>query len=169
MMIHSSFFFSQLIRLQVIYGVNVTGEKNEIQGARVLTLHWFVAYKVIFAGIYNIPPNINSYLARWQSNLPNSSNRITTISLTSHGGTHWWSSGTRRRLNPTLLLFLTSAFHFFKFSWRKIAFVLTDVLNYQWQSDGRRNDEDYRDDGSLRFPRYDHVDVLRCFLQLEHG
>ncbi|GMT04663.1 hypothetical protein PENTCL1PPCAC_26837, partial [Pristionchus entomophagus] len=29
----------------VIYGVNVTGEKNEIQGARVLTLHWFVAYK----------------------------------------------------------------------------------------------------------------------------
>ncbi|CAB3400376.1 unnamed protein product [Caenorhabditis bovis] len=28
----------------VIYGVDVKGEKNEIQGARVLTLHWFVNY-----------------------------------------------------------------------------------------------------------------------------
>ncbi|ETN75219.1 patched family protein [Necator americanus] len=28
----------------VIYGVDVKGEKNEIQGARVLTLHWFIQY-----------------------------------------------------------------------------------------------------------------------------
>lgn len=28
----------------VIYGVDVKGEKNEIQGARVLTIHWFVNY-----------------------------------------------------------------------------------------------------------------------------
>ncbi|XGW35131.1 hypothetical protein V3C99_018841, partial [Haemonchus contortus] len=28
----------------VIYGVDVKGEKNEIQGARVLTLHWFVQF-----------------------------------------------------------------------------------------------------------------------------
>ncbi|KJH48777.1 patched family protein [Dictyocaulus viviparus] len=28
----------------VIYGVDVKGEKNEIQGARVLTLHWLITY-----------------------------------------------------------------------------------------------------------------------------
>ncbi len=29
---------------QVVYGVNVTGEKHEITGARVLTLHWFIEF-----------------------------------------------------------------------------------------------------------------------------
>ncbi|VDK25082.1 unnamed protein product [Anisakis simplex] len=29
---------------QVVYGVNVTGEKHEIVGARVLTLHWFIEF-----------------------------------------------------------------------------------------------------------------------------
>uniref|UniRef100_A0A914GVP8 SSD domain-containing protein n=2 Tax=Globodera TaxID=31242 RepID=A0A914GVP8_GLORO len=28
----------------IIYGVNVTGQKHEIVGARVLTIHWFVAF-----------------------------------------------------------------------------------------------------------------------------
>ncbi|KHJ81762.1 hypothetical protein OESDEN_18550 [Oesophagostomum dentatum] len=32
----------------VIYGVDVKGEKNEIQGARVLTLHWFV---ILFSNV----------------------------------------------------------------------------------------------------------------------
>lgn len=29
---------------QIIYGVNVTGLKHEIVGARVLTIHWFIAF-----------------------------------------------------------------------------------------------------------------------------
>ncbi|PAV78701.1 hypothetical protein WR25_21132 isoform A [Diploscapter pachys] len=40
----------------VIYGVDVEGEKNEIKGARVLTLHWFVNYPAT-------PENNAAYLA----------------------------------------------------------------------------------------------------------
>ncbi|KAI6216646.1 Patched domain-containing protein 3 [Aphelenchoides fujianensis] len=31
----------------IIYGVNVTGQKHEITGARVLTIHWFIAFPVV--------------------------------------------------------------------------------------------------------------------------
>lgn len=35
------------ILLQIIYGVDVVGEKHEIIGARVLTIHWVVAFPVV--------------------------------------------------------------------------------------------------------------------------
>uniref|UniRef100_A0A915CRN7 Uncharacterized protein n=1 Tax=Ditylenchus dipsaci TaxID=166011 RepID=A0A915CRN7_9BILA len=31
----------------IIYGVNVTGTKHEIVGARVLTIHWFIAFPMV--------------------------------------------------------------------------------------------------------------------------
>ncbi|CAD5219888.1 unnamed protein product [Bursaphelenchus okinawaensis] len=31
----------------IIYGVNVTGQKHEIVGARVLTIHWFVMFPIV--------------------------------------------------------------------------------------------------------------------------
>ncbi|CAI5454482.1 unnamed protein product [Caenorhabditis angaria] len=56
----------------VIYGVDVTGEKNEIQGARVLTLHWFVNYPATAennAAYYSYRQSLNEF---WESVSENS-------------------------------------------------------------------------------------------------
>ncbi|UMM41919.1 hypothetical protein L5515_017960 [Caenorhabditis briggsae] len=56
----------------VIYGVDVKGEKNEIQGARVLTIHWFVNYPATpenNAAYYAFRQKLNKY---WESIAENS-------------------------------------------------------------------------------------------------
>lgn len=52
----ASFTIDYLYITQIIYGVNVTGEKHEIVGARVLTIHWFVAFP-------KIGDNLQAYFA----------------------------------------------------------------------------------------------------------
>lgn len=37
---------SWITNFQIIYGVDVEGEKHEITGARVLTLHWFINFPI---------------------------------------------------------------------------------------------------------------------------